>query len=117
MSKLSGIRVFGGTVNSDESYVDYNIVGTDAEGRIHLENVDDATDEVVWNNKRIQEVFEDDLAMNGGDIPVPKDKLWDMMDTISKRRKDGTYNNFADSEIEDAQKSLFLAAVQQGKDE
>lgn len=116
MSKLSGIRVFGGVVNSQQSYVDYNIVGTDEEGQIHLENATDATDERVWDNKKIQSVFEDELAVNGGDIPVPGDKVWDDMDTLSKRRSGGTYNNFADEAIENAQESLFLAAVEEGKD-
>lgn len=116
MSKLSGIRVFGGLVDSKKSYVDYNIVGTDEEGRIHLQNVNDATDERVWDNEQIQSAFEEDLVVNGSDIPVPNDKLWDMMDTASKRRSDGTYNNFATQKIEESQKALFLAAVEQGKD-
>lgn len=116
MSKLSGIRVFGGIVDSPESYVDYDIVGTDEQGRIHLENVNDAADTRVWDNTQIKEAFEDELAMNGGDIPVPKDELWPNMDTLTKMRVDGAYNNFAASAIEDAQRSLFLAAVEEGKD-
>lgn len=116
MSKLSGIRVFGGLVNSEQTYVDYGIVGTDEEGRIHLENTNDASDERVWTNEDVRSAFEEDLAMNGSDIPVPGDKLWDMMDKIGKRRVDGTYNNFATQEIENSQRALFLAAVEEGKD-
>lgn len=114
--KLSGIRVFGGVVNSPETYVDYNIVGTDKEGKIYLENVNDPTDEKVWSNTKIQSIFEDELAMNGGDIPVSGDNIWDSMENLTNRRKDGKYNNFAISKIEEAQKALFHAAVEEGKD-
>lgn len=116
MSKLSGIRVFGGRVNSKQSYVDYNIVGTDEEGQIHLENVNDATDTAIWTNEDVQSAFEDEVAVNGDDIPVPADPGWKTLDDLTDLRSKNTYNAFAQDRLEDAQRDVFLALVEEGKD-
>jgi hypothetical protein len=119
MTKLNTIRVYGGLVNSDESYVDYDVVGVTENGGIHLQNVNDSTDTIIWSDDELSQAFDDDLAVDGDNIPIPSDGSWDALDTLTGLRQFNNgdyYNNFSQNKLGLAQKSLFLAIVEQSKD-
>lgn len=117
MSGLSKLRIFGGLLDSSKSYKDYNVVGTDAEGRIHLENVNDATDTDVLTTEEVQQAFDDEVAMDGDSVPVPNNPAWKTLDNLTTVRGNNTYNPFAQKKLENAQREAFRALIEEGKDQ
>lgn len=113
-TKQSGFRVFGGALDRGESYVDLTVDGVDGDGTIYLIASDGETWE--FDAERLGSLYDDLLLVGQSDIPLPKHQIWKDLDTLTKTRADTNINNFVDDRLERAQKNLFRAILEAGRD-
>jgi len=105
--KSKEFRILGSELGETDSFIDVTVDGIDEEGTLYFADVDSNRS---WEltNREVTNLMNNNVMI--GSDKVVTHKLWELATVIGTDRETVVTDDFAHENIEEAQRSAFLAA-------